>query len=73
MYGNRASGLSNCTTLAELKAMLTHTYFTAFDENMDDVNDALQQLTMRQQERNYYTSNVPRVAAKSTERQKAGE
>ena len=27
--------------------------------DMDNVSEALQQLTMRQQERNYYTSNVP--------------
>jgi len=28
---------------------------------MEDVNQALQELTTRQQERNYYTSNVPRT------------
>ena len=39
----------------------------AFDDSMDDVNDALQQLTMRQQERNYYSSNVARAAPKSAE------
>ncbi|KAF6016525.1 TTLL5 [Bugula neritina] len=34
---------------------------SAFEDSMEDVNQALQELTTRQQERNYYTSNVPRT------------
>ncbi|XP_067938422.1 tubulin polyglutamylase TTLL5-like [Watersipora subatra] len=40
---------------------------SAFENNLDDVNEALQQLTMRQQERNYYTSNVTRAAPRAVQ------
>jgi len=53
------------TQVKYLPSNISSFFRAAFDENMDNVNQVLQQLNSRQQERNYYSSNVPKSPTKS--------